>query len=377
MAKKSDDTDNKTSDISKNFLGSLLKGYEDTHFNYFKTEPKIIASGSLKLDSYVKVKSGTTLRLGGPAEVGKTSQSLLFAKNYMQTMPKSKSIYVNAESKLPDELLKRTGMKFVFTEEDWDYGSVFVFETNVFDTICDVLKAILKNSHEQEEHLCIIVDSVDMLTLNASLNNKSIADGRKPAGVNYLTKELFRHISPLIRAYNAMLIMITQYSGTFTMDRYEQEAPGLMDGNKTHALNHQASYAFYYRPRSQSHYILEHEKEKVDPVKNKILGIIAKVDIKKSASDESGIMIEIPIKRGKIGNAVWTEKEIFDVLVVHQLIEKKGSWLEIRDVLGNMAKEDKIDLKLKHQGLEQFSEYFEANPAITAWLVEKIKLVHS
>jgi hypothetical protein len=38
-----------------------------------------------------------------------------------------------------------------------------------------------------------------------------------------------------------------------------------------------------------------------------------------------------------------------------------------------MATEDKIDLKVKHQGIGQFSDYFEQNPEITKWIVNKLK----
>src|SRR5664280_1049889 len=84
-------------EVSKNLLGALLKGYKETHFNFDQEPQKIIPSGSLKLDMFVKVKSGTTIRIGGPQEVGKSSQSLLFAQNYMATFPKSKTIYINTE----------------------------------------------------------------------------------------------------------------------------------------------------------------------------------------------------------------------------------------------------------------------------------------
>src|SRR4051812_37234582 len=133
MAKKTEEGPTGNPEVSKNILGSLLNGYKETHYNFNKVSPVRIPSGSLIIDSIINVKTGTTLRMGGPAEVGKTSQSLLFADNFMKVMPKAKTVYVNAEAKFSEELQGRTGMKFVFDSEQWDYGTVFVLETNIFD----------------------------------------------------------------------------------------------------------------------------------------------------------------------------------------------------------------------------------------------------
>jgi hypothetical protein len=201
------------------------------------------------------------------------------------------------------------------------------------------------------------------------------------------------------------MIMITQYADTFTMSAYEKESPSLMDGNKTHALNHQASYALYYRPRTKSSLILEHDKDNPDVVKNKILGHIAKVEIKKSASDNTGYTLEIPIKKGRVGNAVWTEREIFDTLVTMESISKSGSWYEmlflpiswINDENNDRKKKNEliekeneklkeeekkpllpmIELQTKFQGTEAFSEYFEENQEIMQIFVKNIQIINS
>jgi hypothetical protein len=333
-----------------------------------------------------------------------TSQSMLFAKNFMDTMPKSKTFYVNAEAKFGEEIQGRTGMSFTKDPNNWDYGSVFILDSNCFDTICDILVGQFKQIHEAGGHLCVIIDSVDMLRLKSSFDAK-VSDDKRPAGVNYLTKELFRHLCHLITAYNGFLIMITQYSATFKLDRYAKDVPNLMEGNQTHALNHQAAYALYYQPRAASHYILENEKEKPDPIKNKILGVNAKIDLRKSSSDETGYRLEIPIKKGRIGNAVWVEKELFDALFMYDLVTKKGAWIDISDIVQKWIDEanksidaeneiikeknkknkdgaelplsPRLELKSKHQGLEQFSDYFEANPKVLKVVLDRIKALHA
>lgn len=406
MAKKSEDSPPQQeidkNNVSKKLLLAQLAETKDTHFNSFNTKPVVISSGSLKLDNYLKVKTGGVIRMGGPAEVGKTSQALLFAENFMKTLKNSKVMYINAEAKFGEEIQARTGMKYTRDPSEWDYGTVFIFDTNCFDTVCDTLVGQFKAIYESGGHLGVIVDSVDMLRLKSSFSAK-VSDGKKPAGVNYLTKELFRHLCHPITAYNGFLVMITQYSATFTMSQYEKEAPNLMDGNQTHALNHQASYALYYRPRSKSHFILEDDSAQPDPVKNKIIGINVRIDVRKSATDSTGYMIEIPIRKGKVGNCVWVEKELFDALFVLELVSKKGAWIELSDVIVKWveehnkpieeenakiqkANEDKkenqpllplVQLKVKHQGIAQFSEFFEDNSRTLELIVDKIRLLYS
>ena len=409
MAKKLEDSistapQTNKNDASKHLLTAQLAETKGTHFNSFNTKPVVISSGSLKLDNYLKVKTGSVIRMGGPAEVGKTSQAMLFADNFMKTLKNSKVIYINAEAKFGDEIQARTGMKFTKNPEEWEYGTVFILDTNCFDTVCDILVGQYKQIYEAGGHLGVIIDSVDMLRLKSSFDAK-VSDGKKPAGVNYLTKELFRHICHPITAYNGFLIMITQYSATFTMDKYEKEAPNLMDGNQTHALNHQASYALYYRPRTKSNYILEDPESPVDPIKNKILGVNARIDVRKSATDSTGYMLEIPIKKDKIGNCIWIEKELFDALFLLNLVTRKGAWIELSDIVTKWVEEankpiieenEKInkqnegkkdadkkpllplfEYKAKHQGLANFSEYFENNKRTCDLLADKLRTLHS
>ena len=378
MAKKTEEKEDIkiNPEVSKNLLGALLNGNKDKHFNFDKVPPTIIPSGSLIIDSCVTVKTGTTIRMGGPAEVGKTSQALLFADNYMKTMPKSKAIYVNAESKLSEELLGRTGMKFVYTNDEWDYGTVFVYETNVFDAVCNTLAPILKTAYEQGEHVAIIIDSVDMLTLASSQTNP-IGEGKRPAGVNYLTKEMFRIIAPQIRAYNALLIMITQYSAVFSLDPYAKKVPQMMEGNNTHALNHQSSCALYYRPRTKSNYIMENPDPKKAPdlKDNKILGLYATIDVRKSATDNTGYTIEVPIIKGRIGSAIWVEKEVADLVLAYELALSKVAWITFDANIIKEAAKSGVEIKEKINGINQLYEYLSDNKAVLNWLKGKVESI--
>jgi hypothetical protein len=161
----------------------------------------------------------------------------------------------------------------------------------------------------------------------------------------------------------------------------------------------------YYRPRANSHFILEDDGEKPDPVKNQILGVNVHIDVRKSATDSTGYLLKIPIKKDKIGNCIWVEKELFDTLFLLGLVTKKGAWIELSEIVekwietanqpiieqnktiaaANKDKKDGdkkallplIDFKVKHQGLGQFSTYFENNPRTLEVLLEKIRTLYS
>ncbi len=371
MAKIKEKEPKDTSELSKNLLGALVTGYKDTNYNHIVSTPVKFSSGSLKLDSYIKMRSGITIRMGGPSEVGKTSQSMLFADNYMKALPKSKTIYINAEAKFGEEIQARTGMKFTEDPSNWDYGTVFVYQTNVFDTICDTLESILKQMHQNGEHLCMIIDSIDMLRLESSLNKKA-GDNKRPAGTNFLLKEMLRRLDCIYK-YNALLIIITQYAATFKADQYAKDEPHLMGGNNTHALNHQCTYALYYKPRGFKDYIKPDIEAPPDKEKNPILGVYAKILLCKTATDVTGHTIEVPIKKGRIGNCVWVEKEVVDVAMAYGLINKKGGWFAFDESVVSEAKNSQIELKSPIQGLDNLYDYFENNKPVFEWFLNKIK----
>ena len=78
---------------SQDVLASILNASKSEHFAFVKSKNVIISTGSVILDSLVKVRTGGVVRLVGKgAELGKSSESFVLANNYMNTMPKSKTI---------------------------------------------------------------------------------------------------------------------------------------------------------------------------------------------------------------------------------------------------------------------------------------------
>lgn len=361
-------------DSIKNLMGSLLKGYSDDHYNFIENERIPLSTGSLLLDSYVKLKTGSVCRLCGPLESGKTSQLLLLMTNYLKTVPKSRGLYIKGEGRLSEELQARSGLKFVFKESDWNYGTVFVLESNIFESVCDIVQSLLKNMYEKGEKLVFAIDSLDGMILKKDYE-KTMAENVQPAGVPKMTKMFFRRLALAINKYDALALLTSQYSETFKIDMYAKDKPQPVQGAGGSAVSHQPDWIFEYGIRYNSHYILEDENAKPDPIKNKILGHIVNITLRKTTNEKTGTKIEIPIKYGQVGNSIWRSKEIGDMLLAWELVKKNKNTLVFDEGIIEEAKQNKLELKSEIVGKNNFYNYLDENREICDWLYKKFEVL--
>lgn len=359
---------------TNDLLETLMAEHKEDHFNDIEASHKFVTSGSITLDQYVKARSGGVIRLVAKTpESGKTSQCFVFADNFMKTMPKAKTLYVKAEGRLSPELQERTGLTFVTKPSEWVYNSVFVLSSNVFEPIADIILKLSKEMFDKGEHLCVIIDSLDGLILKNDKETKGISGDGKVAGVPKLTKLLFRHLALPITHYDMLLLITGQYSADISLDPYAPKQVRLGDASGGNSIPHQCDYILQYLPRYQGDYILENPNEKPDPVSNKILGVWATVEIKKSAADTSGVKVKIPIRKGRVGSAIWVEKEVVDMALAYDLIKRAGAWFSFDPELIKEAKEAGIEIKEKVQGLNGVYEYIETDKKLFEWLLAKFK----
>lgn len=381
MAKQKKEDSSESNNVSSNFLNSLLKGAEEgTHYNYVECKPVPIDSGSLILSNYVKVKSGSSIRLASETpEAGKTSQAFLYAANFMAVMPKAKTIYIKAEARLTEELQARTGLNFVYSADQWKENTVFVFETNVFELIADTLKGLLKVCHQQGEHLCIIIDSLDGMILQGDLlKDFQSKDCAVVAGVPRLLKLLYRHIGLPVNKYNALLIILSQYSSQIKMNPYAPSEKKVVESSGGNSISFQSDYILNYLPRFKGNLLTEKEGHP-DIDKNKVIGLYCDIEIKKSATDNSGYRVSIPIKKGRLGNPltgqIWTEREVSDLLLSFQLVKKAGAWISFDEEVVKEAKKDGIELRDKVQGVNALFEYLEEDKTVLKYFFDKFKKI--
>lgn len=373
--KEKNEVDNGEDSI-KNLMGSLLKGYKDSHYNFVTNERIPISTGSLLLDGYVHLKSGSVVRLAGSLESGKTSQCLLLMSNYLQTIPKSRGLYCKSEGRLSEEIQLRSGLKFVYSQEEWEYGTVFVLETNVMETTSDIIQSLLKNMYDKGEKLVFAIDSLDGMILQKDLE-KSASDNMMPAGVPKMTKMLFRKLALPINKYDALAIITSQYSETFKIDMFSKDKPQPVQGVGGSSVSHQPDWIFEYGIRYTSHYILEDEDAKPDPVKNKALGHIVTLTLRKTTNEKTGTTIKIPIKYGQIGNSIWRSREVAEMVINWGLIERNKNTYEFSQDIIKQAQADGVELKDKLVGNKNLYNYFEENSNVSDWFYKKFKEIHS
>lgn len=370
LSPKKDEPKLNSSDALRSIMND--KEMKGDIYNDIVAENKLISTGSLILDSVVKIRSGMVVRLvAKQAECGKTSASFVLAENYMKTMEKSKTLFIKAEGRLSNEMKKRVGLKFVDSPDEWDYGTVYVLSCNVFETVARAILNIVKTAHECGEHICIILDSLDGLILKADLE-KGFEGNAKVAGVPLLTKLLFRHLALPIAHYDALLLVTGQYAAEIKLDPYAPNVPRQASSSGGSSIGHQSDYVLEFQPRYNGDLILENDKEKPDPIKNKILGINAKLIIRKSANDNTGIPVTYPVKKGVIGPANWIEKEVADLVVAFEMTQKSASWFTFSPDILEEAKQKEIEVPEKVQGMNGIYKLLE-EPKVYEFFAAKIK----
>lgn len=374
-AKKKDSSEEKEDKVvsTQDLVAGLLDAGKVSHYNFDAPENSIISTGSMNLDAVIRVRAGSTIRLCGEgAEVGKTSQCLVFAGEYMKTIPKSRTIFFTAESRLSPEIQARSGHRFVTNTKDWEYGTVLIVRSNVFEFIADMMEKVLKSSRLSGDRFCMIVDSLDGLILEDDLGKASVRDNTMVAGVPKLTKLLFRRIGLLNWAADGLLIMTSQYSTNIKIDTYAKDIPRQGSASGGSSAGHQSDYTLMYLTRYGKDLILENPELKQDRFKNKLLGVYAPVEIRKSATEETGTVVRVPIKKGRIGNQIWVEKEVSDLVVAYEFVKKAGSWLSFPPSLIEEAAGAGVELVEKVQGIKKLDAYLEENPKVFTWLKGKL-----
>ncbi len=368
--------DPSSSDVLKSLMSQQEEG---DNYNAIVPEGRIISTGSLLLDSQVKIRSGCVVRFSGVgAELGKTSETLVLMANYMATMPKAKGIFFKAEGRLSPEIRTRSEIRFVDKHEDWTFGTVFVYSGNRFEKVANMLEVLLKDMHQKGEHLCAAIDSLDGLILSNDAEKAvwTSKDSPKVAGVPLLTKLLFRRVALPIVHYDALLIITSQYSAPINLDPYAPAGPRQISGGGGSAAMHQSDYVFEMGQRYNGDYILEDPDEKPDPVKNKIVGIWATYIIKKSGTDVSGVKIRVPIKKGRRGCAIWGEKEVVDTMLAFDMLRRDGPKSPMYAFNAGLVEEAKaagVALKDKIKGFNNLYTYVETDRAVFEWLYAKFR----
>ena len=355
-------------------LSSFLKTHKEDHYNYEETIEYKVSTGSLTLDIETGGGLGPGLhRFCGINEGGKTSEAFEVAKHFLQ-MPNSRAVYFKCEGRLSPEMRDRCGVNFVDTREpeSWKDGTCFIYESNIYESVFDMMKMLIQFNEEGKKYL-FILDSVDGLQTKGD-SEKALHDATKVAGGATISSVFMKKVATALTKRGHMAIFISQVRADIQLDPYSKAPIRQTSATGGNALLHFANWILEFEPRYKKDYILEDDKKAADRVTNKILGQWSKVTVKKSPNEKTNVVIPYPIKRGRVGGtSIWKELEIVDLLIQYEFVTKSGAWIKVSEEVVKELEANKINIPDKFQGKNGLFNYLEENAEATNYFYNKFK----
>ena len=344
MAKKNIET---VSD--QEIMSSLLKDHKDDHYNYSEERYYKVSTSSLMLDYVSGGGFGPGLhRFTGSSECGKTREALDVMANFLRDHKTGKALYIEAEGRLSKEAQSQHDIKYVTDASEWEHGTCFVLQSNVYELVADVIERLIKQGGDT--YYFILLDSVDGLAPRESFK-KTFDESARIAGGPVIASVLMKRIAIPLYKHGHMAIFLSQRRSTINIDPYAKKEPKMIDGSGGNALLHYANFIMDFEPHYKSKIILENEKEK-QSMSNRSIGHYAKISIKKSTNESTGTIVEYPVKYGrKKQSGVWMEKEIVDLLLMWGELKRAGAWYSFGDEVFKLLEDAGCGIGQKHKGL--------------------------
>lgn len=367
-------------------LGKYLIANKEDHFNFLPDIDYKVSTGSLALDRELNQLGVGVHRFVGPPGSGKSSEAMEVARNFLATIPKSRVVYVKSEGRMSEEIQARSGLTFTKDFKTWDDGTVFVFECNIYETIIGLFRDLILNNESNTRYL-FIVDSADAVNLKNDMTKDIGAE--KVAGGPMLTKRFLQKFALAMAKYGHMCIYLGQISTEIKIDPYAKTPPRQVSGGGGLGVQHFANQVLEYQEWYEGDLILPDPEARVDRLKNRPLGHVVRVKIKKSDKENRYVTVEIPIRHNQVGgNSIWREREVGDEMLAWGLVSKSnpkaekkedagkkgGSWLYFSEPLvAELTKEGITDLPEKVQGLNQLYDLLESRRDMTTYLFNKFR----
>lgn len=337
---------------SKSILDSHLKNHKEDHYNYEDTVVYKVSSGSLSVDYYTMGGLNPGLhRFVGINEGGKTACSLQFMKNFLDKPKGRKGLLIKAEGRLSDEMIERSGVKFVFEADKWEEGTCFVFESNIYESAAELMRELVGNNPESIKYF-FILDSVDGLLLRGD-KDKPFEDSPKVAGGAVVASVFMKKVALSLGKRGHIAIFISQVRSEIKLDPYSKAPIKQTTASGGNTLLHYANWIFEFEGRFKGDQIMVDNKQPYNEQDNPILGHNCKITVKKSPNERTNCSIKYPIRYGrKNGTSIWVEKEMIDFLLMWELAVKKGAWIMFDEELMTVLKDAGIaDFPTQVQGV--------------------------
>lgn len=357
MAKKKNE-DNKNLS-SQNQLENFLKNNKEYHYNFEEGVYFEVTQGSLLLDLHVGKITPGIIRHTGISRGGKSSQLLEDVKNFLKEVDNSKAFWVLAEGRLSKKMKERSGLKFTTNPQEWEDGTVFIFESNVYETVFDAIRQLIKNNPEKKRYF-FVIDSSNGLKRKEDLD-KSTGEAEKVAGGALLTSDFLGRVSLGMSKFGHVCGIIGQVRTDIKISQYEKGTPKLSNASGGSAADHYPSIFLEFQKRYASDLI-------GDP--NDPKGHWCKVNVIKT-DNEKTTTVKYPIKYGSDGKSgsVWKEYEIADLMLQWGFATKSGAWINLSD---EIAEEMGVDNSSPiAQGFDKFTEWLESNSEFTEKMYDK------
>lgn len=379
-------------------LTKFLNANKAEHYNHLEDVVYHISTGSLGLDREIGGGLGVGVhRLVGPPGSGKSSEALEIARNFLATVPNGRVVYVKSEGRLSENMRRRSGLTFTKGGEDWVVGSVFIFECNVYETIIDLFRTLVLNNESDCRYL-FIVDSADAVNLRNDLL-KPVGEERV-AGGPLLTKRFLQKFALAMAKYGHMCLYLGQITTDIKIDPYAKTPPRQTSGGGGTGVAHFANEVLEYQEWYEGDLILPDPESRVDRIKNRPLGHLVRIKLKKDDQENRYITVEIPIRHGQSnGTSIWREREVGDEMLSWHLVTKQnpnppedkggkkgtgtepkkgGSWLYIApQLVAELADKGVTGLPEKVQGMGQLYALLEERRDVTTYLYDKFRTMIS
>jgi len=344
-------------------IQSYLEQNKGDHYNFEEDRVYTVSSGSLLLDIEMGggIKPGV-VRASGVTEGGKTSCGLAFAKNF-QKMDNSMVIYIKAEGRLSVDMIERTGV-------DTDENKWFVFKCNIYETVIDFMRQLVKDNLSDTRYM-FIIDSMDALIPRKDLE-KGADEALKVGGGALLSSDFLRRMALGLATRGHICYMVSQVRSTIKINPYEKSNPQVTNASGGNAALHYSDWILEFQPRYVKDMITTQAAGKGDQ-----LGHWCKVIFRKTPNEKTGISVRYPIRYGrKNGKSIWVEKEVVDMMIAWDMAAAKAAWVTISDeIIEEVEKETKLEFKKQHQGVDNLSKYLEEEKEIGKYLFNKFREV--
>lgn len=377
MAKEKKEKEEKETSKDGNVLTSILKEHSDEHYNFQERVDWKISTGSLLLDCALDKGSLSPclVRFCGGNNEGKTPEVLEICRNFLNTVPNSKVIWVLAEGRgLSNENKERCELKFTYNPDSFNVGEIFVLESNVFELFIKIVKEHVLNNPNNYKY-CFVVDSLDGMQLRED-KKKDITENNRVCGSPALSKKMMQSLSLGMFKYGHLMILLSQVTSEVKIDVYAKTANRGGQFSGGNSLLHASDYIFEVQTSYPSDYILDNPAGKLNDGKSKPIGKFCKVVLQKSAMESSRKqLITYPIKFGRKPSGIWLEYEIAEMLILWEFVKKSASWLAFDEEALKEFREIDNELPEKIQGVDNLRKYLETKPKLVEYLFKKFKSV--